>query len=370
MLHRPSLVRSIGLPAIIAVVFASPTSADACTGIRLIAQDGTPVQARTVEWGLFDLKSKLIVIPRGETLVGETPDGKPGLKWTTKHGIVGINALEQPKLIDGLNEKGLVVGVFYLPGYAEYPKYDPAQANVSMGPLDLAVWMLSNFTTAAEVRENLSKVRVAPVVEPALKIPPPVHFLVTDATGKSIVIEFVKGQQHVYDNPIGVITNSPTFDWHVTNLRNYTKLTPKDAPTIKINGVELKPIGAGSGMFGLPGDFSPPSRFVRATALTQTAVPLKDGPRAVDEAFRILNNFDIPLGMMAPKENLPLDAIEGDTQWTSAADLVNLRYYYHTMHNRRLRMVDLKAIDFTKPGVRQLPLDRELKQDIEAVPVK
>ena len=92
-------------------------SATACTGIRLTAADGTVVQARTMEFGV-DMDSNVIVVPRGYERTGTTPDGKPGLKWSSKYACVGANGVGLPIMVDGLNEKGLAAGLFYFPGTA------------------------------------------------------------------------------------------------------------------------------------------------------------------------------------------------------------------------------------------------------------
>ena len=92
----------------------------------------------------------------------------------------------------------------------------------------------------------------------------PFHYVVYDAAGASIAIEPIGGKLKIYDNPLGVMTNSPTFDWHMTNLRNYIALNPRNVPPLKIDGMTFRQFGEGSGMLGLPGDTTPPSRFVRA----------------------------------------------------------------------------------------------------------
>ena len=94
------------------------------------------------------------------------------------------------------------------------------------------------------------------------------------------------------------MTNSPAYDWHLLNLRNYANLTPQAARPHAIDGVSLAPFGAGSGMLGLPGDFTPPSRFVRAVAFVNTMVHAKDAADAVNAASVMLNNFDIPKGLV------------------------------------------------------------------------
>ena len=347
-------------------------TASACTGIVLMADDGAAVYGRTQEWGAFDLNSRLVVVPRGYELKGHTPDGKPGHRWKARYGVVALDATEQDYAIDGMNEKGLVVGTLYLPGFAEFQPYDPAQANISMGPLDLANFVLTQFATVDEVREGLKRIHVVPVPEPALGgIPAPVHLMVVDQSGETIVVQYLKGELKIFDNPLRVITNSPSFDWHMTNLRNYINLSAVALPAKKIEDLDFAPIGAGTGFLGIPGDYTPPSRFVRAVAYTQTARKTPDGDETVYEALRIMDNFNLPLGSAEGPDSDPelLKGMRSSTIWTIAADTRNLKYYYHTQHNRRLRMVDLKKIDFSpkKLEVKRYPLDKQKSQDIDDV---
>ena len=109
----------------------------ACTGIILKAGDGAVVYGRTMEWGSFDLNSRLVIVPRGYKYAGHTPDGKPGKNWQGKYGVAGIDAVGQDVIVDGMNEQGLTVGLFYHPGYADYQKYDPAAASETMSPTDV-----------------------------------------------------------------------------------------------------------------------------------------------------------------------------------------------------------------------------------------
>jgi choloylglycine hydrolase len=340
--------------------------AEACTGIRLKGADGTVVSGRTMEWGAFDLKSQIMIVPRGYELTGSTPDGKQGAQWKVKYGFAGLNALNKPDIVDGMNEKGLACGAFYLPGFTEYKEYDPKKADRSIGPLDVVNYILSQFKSVEEVREGMEHIKVVPVTEPSLGFAPPLHFMVTDVSGASIVIEYVNnGELKIYDNVLGIITNSPTFDWHLINLRNYVNLSPVAIPARKIEDLNFAPLGAGSGMLGLPGDFTPPSRFVRATAFSQTARHTRGGLDTVNEVFRILDNFNIGVGSAEGSDIQAGEPLPASTQWTIAADTKNRIYYYHTMYNRRLRQVDLDDIDFTKGGILYLPVDKERTQDIE-----
>ena len=108
------------------------------------------------------------------------PDGKHGLSWKTVHGAVGLDAVNKDLILDGMNEKGLCVNVFYHPGYAEYPKYDPAQSSKTLGSLDVCQYLLTTCTSVEEVRAALAKVRIVGVVEPAIGIAAPIHLMVTE----------------------------------------------------------------------------------------------------------------------------------------------------------------------------------------------
>ena len=154
--------------------FAMTPIADACTGITLKSQDGAVVFGRTMEWGTFDLLSRVVIVPRGHQFTGHTPDRKSGLSWKGQHGFVGLDApaMGEGLILDGMNEKGLAVNGFYLPGFTEYQAYDPAKSSVSIGPGDVTPYLLSTTATVDEAKAALAKVRVTPVVAPSLGFAP------------------------------------------------------------------------------------------------------------------------------------------------------------------------------------------------------
>jgi len=323
----------------------------ACTGITIKSKDGSWVYGRTLEFAK-DLYSNLIIVPRGYTYSGTTPEGNNGLQWNVTYAFAGLNGAIIPTLVaDGINEKGLAAGAFYLPGYAVYQQYKKELSKKTVSPMDVPAWILSNFATVKEVKENLKTIRVVPVTIKEWGFVPPLHFIVTDSTGESIVIEYIKGEVVVHQNPIGVITNAPTFDWHLTNLANYINLSPDNASPKKIGRMTIKQLGQGSGMLGLPGDFTPPSRFIRATALSQSTAPGETAYKTVQQLFHILNQFDIPQGTVCNDKG-----ICEKTQWTSAADLANKRYYFHTVNNRSIRMVDLNKADLDAKSIVSIPV--------------
>lgn len=233
--------------------------------------------------------------------------------------------------------------------------------------------ILAQYSTLDEVRQGMSKIRVVPVVEEALGIPVYAHWMVTSPGGESLVIEFINGEMKIFDSPLGVITNAPTYDWHMINLRNYLNLSAVALPDKKIEDIDFAPLGGGSGMIGLPGDFTPPSRFVRAVAWTQTARPTQTSSETVYEVFRILDNFNVPLGAAEGADSPgEAESMRSATQWTTAWDLSERVLYYHTQHNRRVRSLDVKALDFSELGkdILHLPLDKIKKQDVEDITPK
>jgi choloylglycine hydrolase len=194
---------------------------------------------------------------------------------------------------------------------------------------------------------------------------PGVHFFIHDKSGKSLVVEPVDGTLKLHDAPLGVMTNAPTYDWHMTNLANYINLSPKDVDQEKLGGTTVTAFGSGAGMLGLPGDFTPPSRFVRAAMFSQAATPNQTADDAVLSAFHILNQFDIPKGSV-------VNAAVGEptpeiTEWTSVNDLKNLRWYFRTFDDQSIRMVDLKeAVAAAKGKIATIPME-QTKQPIANV---
>ncbi len=346
------------LSALLAALFLSLSgTVQACTGLSLKAADGSVVVGRTVEWALGDAQHyRIALFPRSKSYTSLTPEGPNGMQWQGRYGFVAMTAYGQDYGPDGMNEAGLYVGMYYLPGFAEYAKYDHKQAHRSLSVGDFMQWMLSSFKTVDEVLSHLDRVQVINVDDPRFGgAALPFHWKISDAGGKSVVLELVEGGKlKIYDAFLGVITNSPTYDWHLTNLRNYLHLSGNPRASITLDSLNLTPLGAGSNLLGLPGDFTPPSRFIRAAALVAGARPLSDATDASFEAFRMLDSFNIPLGATVPRDAMPKD-IPGATQITTVSDLRNRVYYFHTMFNRQVRKIDLKRIDFG--NIRQQILD-------------
>ena len=336
-----------------ALLLASSNVGNACTGIMLRLADGSVVHGRTVEFGIT-IDTSIVFVPRGQKFVGQTPEGD-GLAYSAKYTALGAIAFTDVKILDGINEKGLAVGAFYFPTFAEYTPVTAQNKAKALSPGDFPNWLLTQFSTTEEVRkavEEESVVITPTVLEGWGPEAPPFHWVVYDKSGKSIVIEPVKGKLLVHDNPIGAMGNSPTFDWHMTNLRNYIALDPRNVPPIKVSGETFKQLGQGSGMLGLPGDFTPPSRFVRAAVFSATAIPSKNAKDGILQVFHILNNFDIPVGVAREEAE---GVVHTDyTMLTMARDPENLAYYYKSYDDQTIRVVRMSEFDKNGKGIKIL----------------
>ena len=335
---------------LIAIVFFLALAVNvsfACTDFQIKAKDNTLVIGRSMEFPV-DLHSNVVIVPRGEQFVSIDNKGIKGITWTNRYGFLGIDAYNLKNCyVEGFNEKGLAFDALMFTG----AKYQQALPGKFVAISDIGSWIMGNFATVEEVKEALPKVNVAGRSLKEANGNLDMHIAVHDASGKNLVIEFIDGQVKVYDNPLGVMTNRPDFEWQVNNLRNYINLDAHDRKDKILNGLKLEPTGVGSGLLGLPGDWTPPSRFVRVAYSLDAALPAKNAPEALNLAEHLLNIVDIPKG--AIEENpAPLVHMQGYAQWVVIKDLTNLTLYYKTYENTAWKKVDLKKFSLA-PGAPQ-----------------
>ena len=323
-----------------AIIFTSKLSA--CTGILLNSTNNSIVTGRTVEFAT-PLSMSIAVIPRNFQFVGKTSIGN-GLTYKAKYAAVGIDCFNNNILMDGINEKGLVAAAFFFPGYAGYTPTTPENQNCSLSPVDFTNWILTQFSSIDEVLAALPSVTISPtVIKGWGSSAPPFHYVIYDSSGKSIVIEPLNGKLVTYQNLVGSFTNSPTFDWHVTNLANYINLSTLNAKPMKLRGLDLQVYGQGSGLNGLPGGFSSTSRFVRASIFSANSVPPINAADLPNKAFHVLNQFDIPVGSVRSDSQ---GSINYDrTQVTTVKDPNTLRYYYKSYADQNIKFVDLNKLN-------------------------
>jgi choloylglycine hydrolase len=317
---------------IISCLIPLHSSTFTCTGIRLKTQNGAIVYARTLEWRK-KLNPYAIIVPRNTSYTGTSTDNKPGLQWTNDYAFTGITIGEHPHIIDGINEHGLAVGLFSFRDDVEYSVATNDTSN-DIAPWEFTTFLLSTCKTIEEVKNKTTTVKVVPVFFEEVDEVPPLHYIVHDRNGNCIVLEHQQQNIKIYDNPIGTITNSPNFDWHITNLDHY--LNPSFEEHKRAASLPGKTLHE-SYALGLPSDFSSPARFIRAAIYSQCAPIPATGHQGVLQAFHILNQFDIPKGAFRNNQENYFTY----THWTSAADLTEKKYYFRTYENQRIRMIDL-----------------------------
>ena len=296
------------------------------------------------------LESKFYTVPRETEFNMTGPSKEPGLNWNTKYGYVYLDYFDSKHPVDGMNEKGLSFGFLFFPSpQQKFPSVPQGDEKQALPYTNIGDWLLGNFATIEEVKTGLQNVKIFANPESFPGKPNavfPIHVTVTDATGKSLVIEFINGKQYVFNNPNGVLTNAPNLDWQLTNIKNYINLSPYQPKPLTIDGYTYSATGNGSGAIGLPGDYSPQSRFVKMIFATQSAIPAKSAFETVLLAQHILNTVDIPQGLVRSKLGKG-DSIE-TTQWVIYKDLDSKILYYKTYDNTNLKAIDLNKINFKK----------------------
>lgn len=332
---------------------------EASTDVKLMAEDETALTARTMD-AQPGLNSRVIIQSRRAQFVSPAPNDKTGLEWTGKYGFVYLDGFGLASPIDGLNEVGLGMGALPLPGYTEYVAIGPNDSPIALSNLQFGAWILSQFATVEEVRLALSTVKVWG--EPVSVFNDefmPLRYVIHDANGSSLIVEFVEGSPRIYENEVGVLTNAPSYDWHLTNLQNYQQLSPVGTVASEPGTARSSVTGQGSGWTGLPGDPTSSSRFV-ATAMTLAALPVPtDAVNALVVAQSLINRLAIPRGLV--QSMTPDGVMDGDyTQWSVFRDHTNKILYWRTEQDMTLRSLDLATVDFDPAASRRvLPIAAE-----------
>lgn len=352
------------LVIIMTTVFSLPR-AEACTGITLTTIDSTMVTARTIEWAAEPLNAMYVIVPRGQKQRSWLPDGTlKGKTFVAEYGYVGIAVENDAFIMEGINEAGLAAGLFYFPEYGEYMPYKEADKSMCVSDMQFVSWVLSTCTSIDEMLALMPTIRVVGIDPRASTV----HWRVSEESGRQVVVEIVNQEVIVYENPLGVLTNSPELTWHLTNLNNYVNLVSGSIYQREIGSLDLRAFGGGSGLHGLPGDMTPSSRFVRAAFFQSTAPRLEKPEHTVVQAFHLLNNFDIPIGIQFTDSDLVPD-MPSATQLTIATDLKNRRLYYRTMYNSSIRCIDMHTIDFDRVEFQANPLEKSREEQIEYVEI-
>ncbi|MDR3290829.1 MAG: choloylglycine hydrolase family protein [Methanobrevibacter sp.] len=318
-----------------------------CTSIFTKTEDGKHFLARTMDFS-FPLEGNPIFLPKN--FVWSLSDGR-GI--VNKFAILGTGREINGNYLftDGLNEKGLGVAELYLPGDALYDKENVEGKN-NLAPWEFLNWILGNFESIHELEEALKDVRLIEKQISLLKRNVPLHFIIGDTTGRVVVIEPSGGELKFKENPVGVMTNTPTLEWHIQNLRNYIGVQPKQFSPKKYGEYLAKPFSQGTGTSELPGGYTPPHRFVRAAFFKEYINKAKNEEEGVTNIWQILSTVRVPKGIVIMNPDG-----EDYTQYISAMCLESKSFYFTPYENNQITKVQIndKLLDDGKVVIFNVP---------------
>ena len=305
-----------------------------CSSFSWETADGQHLLGRTYDQFGDLCANRVISVPEGGhcaarlTTAGESV---PGRYRYTGMAVLGFG---EPILVDGVIRAGLMGALLHYPEYAVYAG-TAAAGTTAVHPGRLLAWLLSGCGSVMEAVDALSKITL--IDEPVQGKPLAAHYLLSDRTGEAVILEPDAGGLRIHRQTIGVLTNSPDYIWHRTNLRAYVGVTnlPKAPQTVA--GHEIREFGERlGGGFGLPGDYSSPSRFVRMAFLKEFAVRGQDEIDGVSRMFRAFAAVDIPEGLAKAD---PDYAVYEQTLCTSVMCAESGIYYFAPSQNRRISAV-------------------------------
>lgn len=276
----------------------------------------------------YRFNEKVVITPRGYGF-----NLKNGDAIKTKYSLIGMATVvgDYPLYAEASNEKGLSMAGLYFPKNARFFAEDNAKLNLT--PYELIPYFLGLYSTTAEIREILPRLNITNIpFGEGLPITD-LHWMISDGR-ECIVIEQTQSGLKVYDNPAGVLTNNPPFDYHLTNLNNYINLTPGYQENRFSDKLNLRQYGQGMGAIGLPGDASPASRFVRAAFNKLNSVCGNDEKSSVSQFFHILDSVAMVQGATVTEH--------GKNDITAYSCCINTSkgiYYYKTYTNNQLTAV-------------------------------
>lgn len=251
------------------------------------------------------------------------------------YAIIGMAHVAEnyPLYYDAINEKGVCMAGLNFVGNAHYEEVSGQTTNVAQ--FEFIPWILSQCADLTEVRNFLSNMQLVntPFSEqfPLSQL----HWIISDKTG-SITVESMSDGLHIYDNPLGVLTNNPPFPQQMFQLNNYMRLSPQQPENSFSAKLNLSPYSRGMGALGLPGDLSSSSRFVRAAFTKMNSFSGSSESESVSQFFHILGSVDQQRGCC--------EVTEGKyeiTIYTSCCNAAKGIYYYTTYENHQISAVDM-----------------------------
>ena len=260
---------------------------------------------------------------------------------------------DYPLYYDATNEKGLSIAGLNFPNNANYKPFVEQKDNVT--PFELIPWILGQCATVSEAKTLLERISILNENFSDELPLSPLHWIISDKE-RSITLESINEGIKVYDNPVGVLTNNPTFDYQLFNLNNYMQLTngePQNTFAVN-NDLQLEQYSRGMGAMGLPGDFSSMSRFVKAAFVKCNSLSNATENESVSQFFHILKSVEMPRGCVKVKNQLYAITI-----YSSCCNTDRGIYYYTTYNNGQIHAVDMRKENLQGSTLIQYPLKKE-----------
>lgn len=270
------------------------------------------------------------------------------------YALIGIAAVvdDYPLYFDAANEKGLGMAGLNYPDNAYYPAYKEGKDNVS--PFEFIPWILGQCQTVAQAKKLLGRINLVKINFNEQYKLSPLHWLLADKTGASLVVEADRDGLHTYDDALGVLTNNPSFPHQVMNLNNYASVSPQMPVNQFAKAIKMNGYSRGLGSRNLPGGMDAESRFVRV------AFNKFNAPQGQDEQENVINYFHI---LHSVEQQKGLDQVGPDQfEFTIYSDGTNLEkglFYYTTYTDPQIHVVHLHHADLTKDKLITYPMQVE-----------
>jgi choloylglycine hydrolase len=264
-----------------------------CTAMALQSQQLDNFFGRTMDFS-YCIEPQIYAVPRRYKWHSTFNDEM----FSNCYSFIGIGQETDEMLgfFDGVNEEGFAAAVLYFAGYAKYSKPVKHTGKRPVAALDLLHYILGRCESIVALEKILQDIELVGVPDPVTQTIAPLHWMATDKSGKCVVIESTEKGVEVFQNPIGVMANSPDFEWHMTNLRNYMELSPKQTGETYWGEVLLKPFGQAAGTMLLPGGYTSPERFVK-TAYQKTHIEIPESEiETIMACFHIMEGVSISKG--------------------------------------------------------------------------
>ncbi len=253
-----------------------------------------------------------------------------------------------PLYYDATNECGLSMAGLNFPGNAYYAPAAEGKDNVA--PFEFIPWILAQCRSVAEAKVLLSRIRLADIAFNEQIPPAPLHWMISDRA-EDIVVEATRDGLHIYHDPVGVLTNNPPFEHHLSHLQNYRHLRRDNAEVPRETGLPYDSYCQGLGAVGLPGDVSSQSRFVRAAFGRENSVCADTEEASVSQFFHLLSSVEMVRGVCRTDAG-PFDI----TVYSACINTDRGLYYVTTYDHRRICCADLRGTDLDADTISRFPL--------------